>query len=210
MFNFKITKYVDLLNNDGLSSIENHAAQQHHDAYRQIYNLLDNVKPKRILEIGTALGGLTQFLDLSCRDLGLNTTIRSYDIHKNDWYDSICSSSMSIIVKNIFSDHYSGLQDLSVIDFLQQDGVSLVMCDGGSKKDEFNILSQYLKNNDIIMTHDYAPDAGYFNQFVYHKIWNWHEIKYSDIQLSIEKYSLKPFMHEEMLTVAWGCFRKEL
>lgn len=210
MFDFIITKKVDLIANDGLSSIDNHAAQQHHDAYEKFYNLLEHTKPKRILEIGTALGGFTKFLELAINKLELDTYIKSYDIHRMSWYNAMISDKLEINIKNIFSENYEYLIDDSVADFIQQDGLTIVLCDGGSKKNEFNILSKYLKLNDIIMTHDYSPTHDYFEKNMYQKIWNWHEIDDQDIDYSLIQYNLQQFMYDDMLSVAWGSFKKEI
>ena len=55
-FNDEITKKVNLIMNDGLSSYMGMASQQNHNVYEVFYNFLNDIKPKRILEIGTALG----------------------------------------------------------------------------------------------------------------------------------------------------------
>lgn len=209
MINFTITKQINLINNDGLSSINGHAAQQHHCAYKIFYDFLQLNQPKRILEIGTALGGFTKFLELATNELKLSTYIKSYDIHSMPWYDSMMSDRLEINIANIFSANYTNLINNSIIDFIQQDGLTIVLCDGGSKKNEFNILSQYLKNKDIIMAHDYAPTKEYFTEHIKNKIWNWHEIEDNDIIESIKLYNLNKYNRfEEFLSVAWGCFIK--
>ena len=38
------------------------ACQQNHNVFEVFYNFLNETKPKQILEIGTALGGFTSFL----------------------------------------------------------------------------------------------------------------------------------------------------
>jgi predicted O-methyltransferase YrrM len=55
-----INKKIDLAANDGLSVYNGHAAQQHHNVFEVMYNFYDKVKPKNVLEIGTALGGFTR------------------------------------------------------------------------------------------------------------------------------------------------------
>jgi 23S rRNA U2552 (ribose-2'-O)-methylase RlmE/FtsJ len=202
-------KEIDLEHNNGLSSIGNHAAQQHHAAYQKFYSLLQRTKPQRILEIGTALGGFTAVLDLATKELGLNTKIRSYDISDRSWYDELRSNGVDVFVLNIFHNNYTSI-DKDIIDFIQKDGVTLILCDGGYKIGEFNILSSYIKHNDIIMAHDYAPNREYFEEHMKNKIWNWHEIQDSDIIESCQKYGLVPYMREEFLNVAWACFKKEL
>ena len=95
-----------------------------------------------------------------------------------------------------------------IITYIQSKGISLVLCDGGDKVKEFKTLSKYLKVDDIIMTHDYAPNKQYFEEYVKDKIWNWHEIQDSDIENSIYDNNLKSYMRDEFLNAAWACFRK--
>jgi predicted O-methyltransferase YrrM len=78
-----ITKFTNLEANDSLSAFQGHTAQQYHGAFEVFYNFIKDVKPKRILEIGTSLGGFTTFLKLSCNELNLDTDIRSYDINRD-------------------------------------------------------------------------------------------------------------------------------
>jgi hypothetical protein len=202
-----ITKRSDLINNDSLSGYMGFAAQQNHNTYEVIHNLLSETKPARILEIGTALGGLTGFLSHTCKILDIDCSIRSYDIHYNSWYEDLKKDGVDIRIENIFGDRYSSVPD-EVVSYIKSEGLTLVLCDGGSKKDEFRVLSQHLKNNDIIMTHDYGPNLEYFNEHMNNKIWNWLEIQDCDIIDSCRINGLVPYMNEPMLSVAWACFRK--
>jgi hypothetical protein len=203
-----ITQKIDLINNNGLSSIMGYSAQQHHDTYKIFYEFLDSIRPLRILEIGTALGGFTQFLGMVNNWLSLNMKIQSYDIHTYPWYSEIKNNHINIITQNIFSDNYQNLKDSTIIDFIRSPGTTIVLCDGGCKRCEFNILSQYLKPQDIIMAHDYAPNETYFHKYMYQKIWNWHELEDSDIIESINKFNLERLWFDKMLSVAWCCYRK--
>ena len=202
-----ITKYSNLIANDSLSSYKHHACQQNHNAYERFVFMLNDIRPKQILEIGTALGGFTAFLLDVIKDTNLECKIRSYDIHYNSWYEDLKNQGVDIRIENIFQNNWSSVPD-EVVDYIKSDGVSLILCDGGSKKDEFRVLSKYLKINDIIMTHDYAPNREYFEEHMKNKIWNWHEIQDSDIIESCQLNGLEPFMKEEFLSVAWACFRK--
>lgn len=202
-----ITKYSDLIANDSLSSYKNHASQQNHNAYERFFDLIQSTQPHRILEIGTALGGFTAFLLETTQLLNIKCNIRSYDIHYNSWYEDLKNNGADIRIENIFGDSWNSVQD-EVVSYIQSEGLTIVLCDGGNKKDEFKLLSPHIKNNDIIMTHDYAPNREYFNQHMLNKIWNWHEIQDSDIAESCQKYHLAPFMQNEFLSVAWACFKK--
>lgn len=169
----RITKFSNLEIGDSLSSFDGHVAQQYHGVYEVFYNFLKDVKPVRILEIGTALGGFTAFLKICCNELGLNTNIRSYDINSNPWYQDIINMGVDIRVENIFSDGFEGM-DEEVINYIQGDGRTIVLCDGGWKIGEFNLISKYLKNDDFILAHDYAENKEKFELNIKNKIWNWH------------------------------------
>ena len=47
---------------------------------------------------------------------------------------------------------------------IQKEGKTLLFCDGGDKKCEFNTFSPFLKDGDFIMLHDYAHDKEFFNR----------------------------------------------
>ena len=157
----EITRYTNLEANDSLSAFRGHTAQQYHGAFEVFYNFIKNVKPKRILEIGTSLGGFTTFLKIVCDDLNLDTNIRSYDIFKHPWYDDIIALGIDIRVENIFTDHFLDFNS-EVKDYIKQDGVTIVLCDGGWKIGEFNVISPYIKPNDFILAHDYAETKEVF------------------------------------------------
>jgi len=204
----EITRFTDLEANDSLSAFRGHTAQQNHGAFKVFYDFIKDVKPKRILEIGTSLGGFTTFLKIVCDDLDLDTNIRSYDINRHSWYDDIIKLGVDIRVENIFNE---GFKDFSeeVKEYIREDGTTIVLCDGGWKIGEFNVISKYIKNNDFILTHDYAENKEVFETKILNKIWNWHEIQKSDIQNSIDTNNLIEFLPEIFSNVAWGCFIKQ-
>ena len=203
-FNEDITKKINLEENDGLSSYMNMAAQQNHNVYKVFYNFLNEVKPKRILEIGTALGGFTQFLNKVSNKLNLDINILSYDIHRMNWYDTMINEGIDVRVENVFNNDYSSVKQ-EIIDFIQEDGLILVLCDGGNKVGEFNLLSNYIKEGDFIMAHDYADNRENFDNNFNRKIWNWHEIQDSDINESCLKNNLKSYNKEIFDSVVWVC-----
>jgi cephalosporin hydroxylase len=203
-FNDEITKKVNLIMNDGLSSYMGMASQQNHNVYEVFYNFLNEIKPKRIIEIGTALGGFTQFLKKVSNESQLDINILSYDIHEMTWYRDMIQNGIDVRVENIFDSNYQSVKQ-EVIDFIQQDGVTLVLCDGGNKVGEFNILSDYIKEGDFIMAHDYVDTRENFNENYYEKIWNWHEISESDIDRACERNNLKSYNKEIFDSVIWVC-----
>ena len=203
-----ITRRSNLEENDSLSSYLGYAAQQNPYAYETFYKFLNTVKPSRILEIGTAMGGFTMFLRLCCNDLNLDTKILSYDIHGRLEYEMYRQNNIDVRVENIFSNDYNNVTS-EVIEFIQQEGVTVVLCDGGYKVGEFNLLSNYIKQNDFILAHDYASTSQYFEDQINKKFWNWHEIEDSNIQESVNINNLKPYMADEFQKAVWVCKIKE-
>jgi len=186
---------------------------QHGDIQNKLKDLFSQKIPSQILEIGTAAGGLSLMIrDILDEARLTNSQFRTYDV-----FDSNRPELKSIIeagakvdlrIKNVFNHAYSDLQDDCIEEiqsFIQQEGTTIVMCDGGSKKNEFNILARFLKPGDIIMAHDYSPTLEYFEEHINNKIWNWLEIQDSDIQESVSKYNLEPFMQEDFQQVVWVC-----
>jgi cephalosporin hydroxylase len=207
--NIEITKQSNAAENDGLSGFYNHAAQQHHDAYQVFYDFLKEVKPARILEIGTALGGFTMFLKIALEDLQNSTAkILTYDIHRNPWYTDLEDNGIDVRVENVFGENYSSVNQ-EVIDFIQESGTTIVLCDGGYKVGEFNILSKYLKNGDYILAHDYIDNVENFNENYKNKIWNWQEVTDSHLEQACLENNLKEYKKDIFDKVVWVCKVKD-
>jgi hypothetical protein len=203
-----ITRKTDLANEDSLSAFKNHAAQQSHNAYRVFYDFLAEVNPSQILEIGTGLGGFTSFLKICCDDLELSTSILSFDIHEKSWFDETRAMGIDIRIEDVFLEDYTGLRQ-DIIEYIQSDGTTIVLCDGGNKINEFKTLSEHIKINDFIMAHDYVEDTNIFREKIYQKIWNWCEITENDISPSCEKYNLTDYKKEEFNNAVWVCKQKQ-
>lgn len=174
--------------------------------------LFETTKPKQILEIGTYRGGLTLLIRDILNELGLEACkVKTFDvdpsIERQYFLDSINSGmQVDFELKNIFSENYTTIVDEENIkSYIHQVGTTIVLCDGGNKKEEFNLLSKYLKVGDIIMAHDYSPTQEYFENNMMNKIWNWWEISDNDIYTISKQESLVPLMYDEFLQVAWLC-----
>ncbi|MDA8901331.1 hypothetical protein N9I92_00670 [bacterium] len=207
-FKNEITKKCSLEHNDSISTYRGWGAQQNYNTFEVFYNFMKEVKPKRILEIGTSLGGLTQFLQYSSDELKLNTKILSLDIHEHSWYDDIIKMGVDLRIENIFKDGFNDIPQ-EYKDFINGEGITVILCDGGDKIREFNLLSNFIKKGDYILAHDYAYDKELFEREINQKIWNWHEISESDIKDSCEKNNLINYERETFQSVVWVCKIKE-
>ena len=187
---------------------------QHPNIQTILTKLLQNVEPMQILEIGTMHGGLTLLIRNILDSLGLtNTLLKTYDIHEQKFLKPLNIPNIDIITKNMFSHDYRNFasettkQELQ--DYINRHGTTIVMCDGGSKANEFRLISDLLKQGDIIMAHDYAPNKEFHEITMRDKVWNWMEICDHHIESSIVKNNLVKFMYDDLLSVAWLCMRKQ-
>lgn len=196
----------------GCCAYEGITAQQHTRIFDVIPQLLSNVKPVRILEIGTAAGGFTLFVRHTLDKLGLNNSvIRTFEIHPAVTHENFKAfpNTIELFYENLFNQSYNELMKPEMVkDFIQQDGTTLVICDGGNKVTEFNTLAPFLKSGDYIMAHDYAESRDYFINHILNKVWSWMEINEDDIKNSCDQYSLQPFMQSELQSVVWVCKKK--
>lgn len=201
----KITRKSNLEENDSLSVYDNKwSAQQNYKAFETFFYFLKEVRPSRILDIGTSTGGFTFFLHNVCSSLNLDCKILSYDINAHPIYDEMIQNGIDVRVENVFSLDYQEVKK-EVIDYINEDGITIVLCDGGSKKDEFNLLSKYLKVGDFILGHDYAFDRQFFEEKIFKKIWNWHELCESDIINCCIENNLIDYRREVFQDVVWVC-----
>jgi cephalosporin hydroxylase len=188
---------------------------QHRDTPRVFKKFLSEAKPARILEIGTFHGGLTLCLRDIMDELGLESNIiRTYDIHDQEFLKPlVINRNIDIRTKNLFDyNENTFINDQAkeeLRSFIQQDGSTLVLCDGGCKKCEYNTIAPLLKVGDIIMAHDYCPNQEYFQQYMKDKVWDWCEIQDSDIIDSINSNSLEPYDQDLMLAIAWCSKRRK-
>lgn len=202
-----ITKQTNLPAQDSLSAFRGHSAQQSHNVYQVFYDFIKEVKPQRILEIGTALGGFTEFLNIVINELNLDTKILSYDITARPWYNQMIEKGIDVRVENIFTEDWSSVKQ-EVIDFVKSEGTTIVLCDGGWKIGEFKIFSKLIKEGDFILAHDYSFDKATFENDIKDKIWNWCEITENDILEYVEENNLKSYKPEIFSQAVWVCKTK--
>ena len=206
-FEDKIYKKSNLEFNDSISTYNGWGAQQNPFAFEAFFNFLKEVRPKTIFEVGTSLGGFTQYLNYTCNILGIDTSIVTFDILSRDGYKELRKNGIEVVLENIFHENYTTIPE-KYIEIIRQEGTTVVLCDGGDKAREFKLLSQYLKPGDFILGHDYAKDQDDFNNRVNGKLWNWFELQESDISEVCKQYSLEPFMQETFNLAVWACRRK--
>lgn len=185
-------------------------AQQHEDVFVTFQEFLAEIKPARILEIGTAGGGLTLFLRHTLNSIGLESSIiRSFEVHEMEWYNNIRAENIDIRIINVFDHAYLSLEKPEeIVPFIQEDGVTLVLCDGGHKIAEFNTIAPHIKVGDYIMAHDYVDLWENFKENYVGKIWDWCEIEEKYIEKISIEHNLIHVNKEKFDKVVWVCKQK--
>lgn len=194
----------------GCTSYKGLSAQQHENVFSVFKEFLMDIRPKRILEIGTAGGGFTLFLRDALDEIGLqDSPIKSFDVHKMPWYDSMQEKNIEIIIENIFDHGYFNLEKPDkIIPFIKNDGTTLVLCDGGHKIGEFNAIAPLIKIGDYIMAHDYIDTWENYKENYVDKIWNWCEIEEKYIEKVSKEYNLTSYNKEKFDSVVWVCKKR--
>jgi hypothetical protein len=208
IYNDKITKKSNLEKNDSLTIYDGKwSAQQNPNAFESFFYFLKEIRPKRILEIGSATGGFTFFLKETVNNLGLECDILSFDIFEYPAYEELRNLGVDIRIENIFDENYSNVSQY-VKDYILSDGLTLILCDGGNKKEEFKILSQFMKEGDFILGHDYSYDEVTFEEKINKKIWNWLELTEKDISETCVNYNLIDYRRDVFESIVWICKTK--
>lgn len=173
--------------------------QQNRNIFDSLDSLSKEIEPSQIIEIGACDGGFTKILE--DHKISKNAKIYSIDIDAEN-----SNVNYGDKVETIQGDCFS-LEE-QIAKRIQQEGISLVFCDGGNKNKEINTFSKYLKSGDFIFGHDYAPSTDFWRENFNGKIWDWHETWDSAIEESIKTYNLKPYLYDEFLKSVWICLRK--
>jgi len=210
--NSKIDKSINLEANDGLCIYVDEqfgrlACMQNNNVFDVFDTFISDIKPARVLEIGTALAGLTCYIKTLLQKYTPDSEIVSYDVLDRNWFDELREKGVNIKIEDIFSENYSVVKD-NVIEFIKSPGTTVVLCDGGSKAKEFNILSNYLKKGDFILAHDYSITIDYFYENINKKLWNWCEILESDIADSVTRNNLVDYKNKLFNKAVWTCKKK--
>lgn len=164
-----------------------------------------------VIEIGTYKGGLTILLDEIKKSNNLKVDIHTIDIGIWDEgqftavLEAFNQRQITFHKVDIFSEEGKSL----ISKFLKDSKLKVcVLCDGGNKIEEFNYFSQFIKQGDFIMAHDYSHNSDNVDGLTYECSWGWQEINYTDISQAVLQNSLQMNTEIRFPEVAWACYQK--
>ncbi len=180
-----------------------YTAQQTNGVWKLFEEFLLKERFERIFEIGTALGGLTQFINDFSKENNINTEILSIDVKP------INTTLIEEGIRNLQMNALD-INNLSKLEsFLKTDKKLLILCDGNEKPTEFNLYSKYIKVDDFIMAHDYSISYEYFENNLKHKKWDWCQITQGDIIDACNRFNLIEYTDLDFNEEMWVCKTKK-
>jgi len=188
-------------------------SQQHRNFIPVFEKFFAKVKPANIVEIGTGQGGTSMALNNVLKDLNYQYSYTTYDVNNLGQYQQLRENGINVRVCNLFNNDYKALRESNFEEIknnIQKVGTTVLMCDGGNKINEVNLLADLLKPGDFIMAHDYSETNEYFKTHITPKEWLWCEITFADVKEALDRNKCEPYMQDEFQSVVWMCRRKPL
>lgn len=191
----------------GHTSYKGYTAQQHDNFYPVIKKFLEEVRPSRVLEIGTAGGGFILAVREILNEIGLSEVpIKTFDVVETPYYNDIRKNNIEINIENIFDQPYINIvKPEKIIPYIQEEGTTIVFCDGGHKIGEFNAIAPHIKKGDYILAHDYIDTWENYLENFNNKIWNWCEIEEKYISEVSKKENLEFYNQDDFSKIVWVC-----
>jgi predicted O-methyltransferase YrrM len=161
--------------------------------------LFEQLPPRRIIEIGTSVGGMTCLLAVACRAYG--SDLYTFDISPTMSAETeltlhaFAGKLLSVITGDVLDSDISAIIET----IISRPGPSLVLCDGGNKVKEFRTFSQALKPGDVIAAHDFGATEA----------WPWEEIKIGQVADVVQAHGLSRFMEDVFEKTGWLVCRKK-
>ena len=171
----------------GISSILGLPVSQNAWTIAMFSNLLTDIPPYRIIELGTGNGGLSILLSLRVPPRHVHTYDLS-DFRSGRVVDSHRKLGIQFHQEDIWTN------EPSIADLISQDGRTWLLCDGGDKTREVETFAQYLKKGDVIGAHDCCPKRD---------VWRWHEVDVPRVEEVARRYHLEPTGNQHAEKAAW-------
>lgn len=152
---------VDTFSYAGIKAIQVYGV---HEAFSELAQYVKDRPFDTIIELGADHGGLTNML--AAHEISGRAKIHTFDLNESK-FTNLFPDKITFHLVDIYT-NFLYISGLCL-------GRTLVLCDGGNKPLEFEVMSGFLRSGDIIMAHDYAADAESHQANIEEGRWNWWE-----------------------------------
>jgi len=185
-------------------SIHGLLMQQNRYAPMIIDCLITSHRPETIIEIGTRTGGMSTLLGIWAHFNHAELITIDTSEEQLEYKPLMDYLGVNFMEEDIFSK--KTIQTLKKK--IEKPSKCMVFCDA-DKIREFNIYSDFLKVNDVILAHDYSHDKEDADNIHQQGIWSHNEIQYKDIKDACKRNNLRYIDHNLFRLSAWGAFIKK-
>jgi len=163
---------------------------------------IEEMRPDRVIEIGSYNGALATALGLTCKAIGAKMI--TYDINRPS--EAIVPIGEALGVVFQVASCWDRQAEIGAL--IGSPGPSMVLCDGGDKPRELDTFARYLKTGDVIAAHDYdavhevdssVPQA--------ERPWPFSEIVKAQGDEIAAMHNLEPWMQEHFDLAGWLVYR---
>lgn len=157
-----------------------------------------------ILEIGTGQGGFSCYLADKAKSMKAHfLTVDRFHYNRPDnfYYQNI-----NMMVGDVFNP----IVFEALTAMMPEKKRVLILCDGGDRIKEFCEFAEYLRENDVIMVHDFCDSFDRFDTEFRGRVWDSCEVTHKAISHVSKGLHIAPFhpFYEPMESIAWGCYVK--
>ena len=157
-------------------------------------HVLSLERPRIVIEIGSAQGGLSVLLGRLCRAIGCE--FHTFDILPTEYPRELAEAGVTFHCQDVFADGGETVRRL-----LQQ-GPAVLLCDGGNKIRELQTFAPMLKPGDLVGAHDFVADAAA------RRYWENSEITLADTAATVAQEQLERYRPDWFNQAAWLVYRK--
>lgn len=158
---------------------------------------MEKWRPSRIVEIGAYNGGFTCALGVHAWNIGAQV----YSFDKSEIPNTKYQRLAEFLGIHWFvMDCFSEIGVSTIIQLIQQPGITFLLCDGGNKVREMNTFAPFLKPGDVIGGHDYYAERPDY--------WPRSELPREAVADVLEGNSFTPFLQEHFDAAAWLVYRR--
>jgi len=158
---------VDVFTFAGIKAIQVYGV---HEGFSELAQHVKDHPFETIIELGADYGGLTNML--AAHEISDKAKIHTFDLNEAK-FTNLFPEKITFHHADIYT-NFVYISGLCL-------GRTLVLCDGGNKPLEFEVMSGFLRAGDMIMAHDYAADHNAYQENVDAGRWNWWEFSDANV-----------------------------